>query len=201
VNVGANIGYYCCHALSLGKPVIAVEPIARNIHYLLTNIRNNGWSDKAEVFPVGLGRKNDILQIWGGGTGASLIKGWASTPDSYVTKVPILSLDRILGNAIKAKKALILVDIEGAEFMMLQGASQSLNNDLRPIWMLEISTTEHQPKGVNMNPNFSGTFEMFFKFGYRARTADSAGIKLDSEDINAVMSGEKKLNTNNFIFY
>lgn len=31
VNVGANIGYYCCHALSLGKPVIAVEPIARNL--------------------------------------------------------------------------------------------------------------------------------------------------------------------------
>jgi len=44
VNVGANVGYYCCHALSMGKPVIAVEPIARNLHYLLTNIRNNGWS-------------------------------------------------------------------------------------------------------------------------------------------------------------
>ncbi len=26
VNVGANVGYYCCHALSMGKPVIAVEP-------------------------------------------------------------------------------------------------------------------------------------------------------------------------------
>ncbi|MFO1422288.1 MAG: hypothetical protein U1F70_01345 [Candidatus Competibacteraceae bacterium] len=35
VNVGANIGYYCCHALSLGKPVIAMEPIARNLRYLL----------------------------------------------------------------------------------------------------------------------------------------------------------------------
>ena len=128
VNVGANVGYYCCHALSLGKPVIAMEPIARNLHYLLTNIRNNGWSQQAEVFPVALGRRTDILQMWGGGTGASLIKGWASIHESYVTQVPVLSLDRVLGDAIKGKKALILVDIEGAEFMMLQGAAQALQN-------------------------------------------------------------------------
>lgn len=49
-NVGANVGYYCCHALSLGKPVIAVEPIARNLYYLLENMRNNGWKHRAEVF-------------------------------------------------------------------------------------------------------------------------------------------------------
>jgi hypothetical protein len=34
VNVGANVGYYCCHALSMGKTVIAFEPIRRNLHYL-----------------------------------------------------------------------------------------------------------------------------------------------------------------------
>lgn len=201
VNVGANIGYYCCHALSLGKPVIAVEPIARNIHYLLTNIRNNDWSDQAEVFPVAMGQSNNILQMWGGGTGASLIKGWASIPNSYVTQVPVLSLDRVLGNAIKGKKALILVDIEGAEFMMLQGANHTLNNELRPIWMMEISTTEHQPKGTSMNPNFVKTFEMFFRCGYRARTADSVGMELGIKDVNLVMFGHKKLGTNNFIFY
>lgn len=76
VNIGANVGYYCCHALSLGKSVIAVEPIARNLNFLLTNIRNNGWSELAEVIPVALGASADILQMWGGGTGASLVKGW-----------------------------------------------------------------------------------------------------------------------------
>ena len=54
VNVGANVGYYCCHAFSMDKQVIAVEPIARNLHYLLKNIRNNGWANQAEVFPVPL---------------------------------------------------------------------------------------------------------------------------------------------------
>ena len=66
VNVGANVGYYCWHALSMGKPMIAIEPITRNLHYLLKNIQNNGWSNQAEVFPVALGAGADILQIWGG---------------------------------------------------------------------------------------------------------------------------------------
>lgn len=66
INVGANVGYYCCHALSLGKPVIAVEPIARNLHYLLKNIRNNGWATQAQVYPVAVGRSTDILEMWGG---------------------------------------------------------------------------------------------------------------------------------------
>lgn len=200
VNVGANVGYYCCHALSLGKPVIAVEPIARNLHYLMTNIRNNGWSQQTEVFPVALGSRTDILQMWGGGTGASLIKGWASIRESYVTHVPVLSLDRVLGNAIKGKKALILVDIEGAEFMMLQGAAQALQNEPRPIWLMEVSTNEHQPVGTSMNPNFEKTFEVFFEFGYRAFTANAEAKKLEKYDVNDVVENRKQLTTHNFVF-
>lgn len=67
INVGANVGYYCCHALSLGKPVIAIEPLARNLRYLLKNIRNNGWAKQAQIFPVAVGRGTNILEMWGGG--------------------------------------------------------------------------------------------------------------------------------------
>lgn len=174
VNVGANVGYYCCHALSLGKPVIAVEPIERNLHYLLKNIRNNGWAKQAEIFPVALGYGADILEMWGGGTGASLVKGWASTPESYVTHVPVLSIDRILGNALDGKKALILVDVEGAEYAMLQGAMKTLCHDPKPIWMVEITTKEHQPQGVAVNPHLLPTFELFFAQGYTASVVSGA---------------------------
>lgn len=67
VNVGANVGYYCCHALSLGKLVIAMEPIDRNLRYLLKNIYNNGWVKEAQVFPVAVGCGTDILEMWGEG--------------------------------------------------------------------------------------------------------------------------------------
>lgn len=67
VNVGANVGYYCCHALSLARPAIAVEPIIRNVRYLLKNIHNNGWAKDVQVYPVAVGCGTDILEMWGGG--------------------------------------------------------------------------------------------------------------------------------------
>lgn len=199
VNVGANIGFYCCQALRLDKSVIAVEPIPRNLYYLLKNIKNNGWANKAEVFPVALGSQVDILSMWGGNTGASLIKGWASNPESYVTVVPVLTLDRLLSDSLKGKQALILVDIEGAEYMMLQGASKILQNDPPPIWMIEISTTENQPAGA-LNPYLLKTFDLFFNNGYEAVTADSVGRKIDRTDINAVINEGASVPTYNFIF-
>lgn len=201
VNVGANVGYYCCHALSLGKPVIAVEPIANNVHYLLTNFRNNGWSSQVQVFPVALGCSANILGIWGGGTGASLIKGWASIPSSYVKQVPVLTLDRVLGDELAAKRAFILVDIEGAELMMLQGAYETLRSKPRPIWMVEITTTENQPEGTKMNPNFVQTFEMFFNCGYRAYMADERQLEVTRKMVGeAATTGKRFTTTYNYIF-
>ena len=200
INVGANVGYYCCHALSLGIPVIAIEPIKRNIHYLLRNILDNGGAEKVEVFPVALGASINILEMWGGGTGASLVKGWASTPPEYVTHVPILTLDRVLGKTIKGKRSLIIVDIEGAEFSMLQGALETLQNDPKPIWLVEIASTEHMPKGTTMNPNYSKTFKIFFDNGYSAVTANSKMDKISQDEVDEVVSGARNLETHNFIF-
>ena len=200
INVGANVGYYCCHALSMGKPVIAIEPNVRNLHFLLKNIQKNGWSKKAEVFPVATGHYADILEMWGGGTGASLVKGWANIPESYVTSVPILSLDRILGDTLRTKKALIIVDIEGAEWLMLQGARKTLENFPPPIWLMEISFNEHQPVGTDINPNFAKTFELFFNSGYKAITADATAAKITPNTIAELIAGREKLFNHNFIF-
>lgn len=200
VNIGANVGYYCCHALSMGKQVIAVEPNTRNIHYLLKNINENGWSKSAEVFPVALGAGTDILNMWGGGTGASLIKGWANIPDSYLTQVPILSLDRLLGETLGGKKALILVDIEGAELMMLQGAKQTLKNEPKPIWLIEITTSQNQPEGTSINPNFSNIFDLFFNLGYLAFTADEAAIKITPKIVGEATRGKQIPGNHNYVF-
>ena len=66
MDVLVNVGYYCCHALSLDKPVIAVESISRNLQYLMRNITENGWAEQAEIFPVALGTKADVLKMCGG---------------------------------------------------------------------------------------------------------------------------------------
>lgn len=200
VNIGANVGYYCCHALSLGKNVVAVEPLERNLYYLLKNIRGNKWESQVQVFPVALGSETNVLELWGGGTGASLVKGWAGMPQSYVRLVPVLTLDRIIGDSLKKKRALILVDIEGAELRMLEGALGVLGHEPRPVWMVEISFSENQPRGTSMNPSFVATFELFFKFGYRAFTADASMTELNLADVVQVSLGTRMLTTHNFLF-
>ena len=201
INVGANIGYYCCHAHSLGKPVIAIEPITRNVNYLMSNMVNNGWEKNTQIFPIALGAHTDIMSIWGTDTGASLIPGWAGIPKDYVRKVPVLTLDNVLGEAINQKQVLILIDIEGAELEMLKGATKTLKNNIRPIWMIEITTHQNQPVGIVSNPNFKKTFELFFENGYRAFVASERNDReLSLEDIIKISDGLIKINNYNFIF-
>jgi FkbM family methyltransferase len=199
VNVGANVGYYCCHALNLGKQVIAFEPIDRNLRYLYKNFKANHW-EGAEIFPIALSNKIGIIEIYGSNTAASVVKGWDDIPEEHVTLVSSSTMDIVLGDRLQGKKILIIVDIEGAEKWMLEGAEKMLASEPKPIWFVEINFTEHQPKNVNVNPNFRDTFQLFFDNGYQAFTADSEMIPVTTESIESILSGVQKMDTHNFIF-
>jgi FkbM family methyltransferase len=202
VNVGANIGYYVCLGLQNNKKVIAFEPIASNLKYLLRNIKINGWQNNVEIFPVALSNKAGIIEIYGGGTGASLIKGWAQTPDSYLTLVPSSTMNVALGERLKGKKILLIVDIEGAENMMLEGSSILLDMNPKPIWFVEICCTEHQPKGIRINPNLLQTFEKFWDKGYDSMTADRFLRAITKSEILKIIETQvDTLGVHNFIFY
>jgi FkbM family methyltransferase len=199
INVGANVGYYCCHALSMGKPVIAFEPMERNLRYLYKNIKTNGWSG-AEIYPIALSNSVGVLEIYGGNTGASVVKGWAGIPDSYVTLVPSSTMDTVLASRLRGKRVLIVVDIEGAEKYMLEGAKLILINDPKPIWVVEIVTKDHQPYGVEINPNFASTFQLFYKNGYQAFNIDQVMCPITMEDVDLVLRGNLKIDHHNFLF-
>ena len=201
INIGANIGYYCCIALSGGKQVVAFEPISRNLQCLLRNIKANDWSDEIEVFPLALSDKAGVIEIYGGGTMASLVKGWSGVSEQYVTLVPASTLDQVLGTRFSGRRCLLLVDIEGAELPMLKGALSFVELNPKPIWLMEISTHEHQPEGVNINPNLLATFQVFWSRGYEAWTADSkCRLVLHDELENIIRTGQDTLLTHNFLF-
>lgn len=200
VNIGANVGYYCCHALSMGKRVIAFEPIQRNLRFLCQNMKVNGWRD-VEIFPLALSNRPDVLEIYGADTGASLIKGWAGTPESYAALVPASTLDLVLGERLRGQKALILMDVEGAEWAVLQGATNVMRSNPKPVWMVEIASAEHQPQGVTVNPNFARTFELMHEAGYVAFTIDQAMHKVTQADVDAIQAGDvQRFSTHNFLF-
>jgi FkbM family methyltransferase len=201
INVGANIGYYCCIALSQGKYVVAFEPINLNLRCLLRNIKENNWESRIEVYPMALSNKVGVIEIYGGGTMASLVKGWAGTPEQYVTLVPSTTLDNALDTRFQGKRCFILVDIEGAEQLMLEGSSSIIDMVPRPIWMMEISISELQPKGISINPNLLSTFHIFWNNGYEAWTAARQCRIIYPDEIKTIVeTGIDTLHTHNFLF-
>lgn len=202
VNVGANIGYYSCLALSHNKYVYAFEPVELNLKTLLKNIKINKWENSIEVYPLALSNnKSGIIEIFGSGTGASLVKGWAGVKDKSPSLVPISTLDNIMSDKLIKKKSLILIDIEGSEKYMLEGAVSTFLNDPKPIWMVEITVTEHWPGGVKINPNLLSTFQLFWDHGYEAKTANKENRIVTKIEIeNIVRSEIDTLNVHNFLF-
>ena len=201
INIGANSGYYCCIALAFGKETIAFEPIDLNLRYLYRNIKANNWDDKIEIFPLALSNKTGLIEIYGAGTGASLIEGWAEISKNYSRLVPVSTLDSVLCNRLAGQKCFFLVDIEGSEKYMLEGAKAHLNFLPKPIWMVEISITEHQPQGTKINPNLLSTFKIFWENGYEVWTADKNSYHIKEEDILEIYEkGDNIFETHNFLF-
>ncbi len=186
VDVGANIGYYSCLALSLGKHVVAVEPQQQNLECLFSNISSNGWFD-AEVFPLGLSDKPGLLTLYGAsGPCASLVKGWAGYSSRFKQFIPVNTMDNILGDRFMGKKLLIKIDVEGAEYDVLRGAMKTLSMQPKPNWFIEISPSLFHPGGLNRN--FEATFDLFWKNGYEVRIANTEKRLVTPADITLWMT-------------
>jgi FkbM family methyltransferase len=201
INVGANVGYYCCIALKAGKNTIAFEPIELNLQYLYKNVKANHWENKIEIFPIAIGSNVGLTTIYGGGTGASLLKGYSSIPDHYFRTVPISTLDHLLLEKLSGKTPLFLIDVEGMEKFVLEGAIQLIQNEPKPIWIVEIATTEHQPQGIRVNPYLLQTFEFFWRYSYECYTVDKKLRKVTKEDVVRICETEiDDFSVHNFMF-
>jgi hypothetical protein len=75
---------------------------------------------------------------------------------------------------------------------MLEGASQILNRDPKPVWMIEIGSGDCHPDGKN--PDMRRTFELMWENGYKAYTADSNLQLITEKDVGSTLKG------GNFLF-
>lgn len=201
VNVGANIGYYCCLALQAGKPVIAFEPMPSNLHHLMMNLQHNGWQSRAEVFPLALSDRSGVIEIYGGGVIASLVPGWANVDKRYKTLVPVNTADAVLGQRLQGQRCLVLVDVEGAEDSLLAGAQHLLGQQPAPVWLVEVTITEHLPRGQRVNPTLLQTFDRFLNRGYLAWAVLDPVRAVSRDEIVAIAAGGRDtLGTHNFLF-
>jgi FkbM family methyltransferase len=199
LNIGANVGYYCCMALQRGKQCIAVEPMQDNLHLLQKNIVANDWGHNVKLFPAAASDHDGIARIFGSGTGASLVEGWSGSFDARY--VPTLKLDSMLPMEIEGR-LLVLMDVEGHELAALLGANRLLaRQPHKPLWIVEISIDEHWPQGQAVNPVLLETFDIFWSNGYRAFTADAALAEVTRAQLTAIRDGgDNPLGTHNFVF-
>jgi len=202
INVGANIGYYCCIAANYDKKVVAFEPLSQNLKYLLRNIKANKWERKVEVYPMAMSNEIGIVDMFGSGTGASLVKGWAGVSSAYKSLVTLSTLDNILSNRFLNDRLLIIIDVEGSELNTLKGASYHLDRKIKPIWMVEISSDDHQPQSNTINPNLLETFQIFFDRGYAAKTIEFEPKSVTLDQILKIAdTKDSTLSSHNFLFY
>ncbi|HET7765765.1 MAG TPA: FkbM family methyltransferase [Burkholderiales bacterium] len=200
VDVGANVGYYTLLALKHGKHAVAVEPQRRNLQCLYGSLEANGWQDRAEIFPVGLGARPGMAALYGAsGPSASIVRDWAKYSSTYHQTIPVLTLDIVLADRFVDAGVFIKIDVEGYEYQVLQGASQTARRLERAAWLVEICFDEFHPSG--RNPDFGNTFEWFWKHGYRAHTANSARTPVLPHDVERwSRAGECDSGTINYLF-
>lgn len=146
IDVGANLGTHTLYALQEAgfQQAIAIEPDPRNLPLLRANLALNGVDGRASVLPFAVAAGQGWVEFyqsainWGDNRTSPVDEeGWTSL------KVATKSLDRIVQDAGFDPAGLtIWIDVQGAEYDVLQGAPETLASDADVVvefWPHELS--------------------------------------------------------------
>lgn len=146
LDIGANQGEFSIAAASIvqqGK-VVAFEPVLEFRERLIENIKLNGFGN-VQVIPIALGEREGALPIYDsvqpfydGTRHDGLPTLFASESRHHAREVvPVKRLDDVLSEMGITRVDVIKLDIEGAEWIALRGAVNTLSS-CRPTLILEI---------------------------------------------------------------
>ena len=190
LDVGANIGVYTLLAASVIGPdggVVALEPGARAASILLENLVINKL---AHVQLVQAAASNNDALVRFLGTEDATNRIVVHNGREFAVRVPAVRLDSICGDH---RFALGKIDIEGAELMALEGATQLLTAHNPPVWQFEIK--RHLLAEYSATPEQLCEYFQDFGFDLAYFDADSDALQFTSrvwelrEDALAVARG------------
>ena len=139
-DVGANVGLYARYLVSTLQAgrVVSFEPVADNRALLAENLRLGGIEDRVTVMPMALADEDgeaefqlDDMQSASGTlskvTGGEACVGRQSLGlGPLATRVPVRRLDTLIAESGLPLPAVIKIDVEGAEGLLLRGAADLL---------------------------------------------------------------------------
>jgi FkbM family methyltransferase len=170
VDVGANIG---CHAISYANmnaecKVWAFEPQEKTFGILSRNVARNSLSDRVEIYKCGLGHKEALTTL------NSLDKVWDQTVQGYnkgglgIGKggetIKIRTLDSLDLPGLDFMK----IDVEGAESLVIQGATETIKK-YKPVIFFEHNYQTIDPKILGLS-HIPTPFEALVILGYKTFT-------------------------------
>ena len=140
LDVGANFGYHTLVAAAAGARVHAFEPVPRLRTRLENNIRRNRLVERVTVSEVALGASNGTAPFYLASRvddgSHSLIAGVPADSIEEIT-VPTRRLDDYLTATGSEPPTLVKIDVEGAEALVLDGASALLDGPRAPTMIVE----------------------------------------------------------------
>lgn len=154
VDVGANMGLYSILAAALVKDsgrVVAVEPSSRERALLEHNIGLNGFEnlvvDSRALIDVESGHRQlhvtDLLHSGQNTFGAVV---YDKTVVVSEEEIEVTTLDNLLASHQVERVDVVKIDVEGAEFLVLLGASRTLS-EMKPVLLMELQETSLAAQG------------------------------------------------------
>lgn len=144
LDVGANMGWYTTLLHQLSGPdgsVHAFEPVPRIFGALKRNVGLLDYSTNVFINNLALGDSPGTVELHlfeGLPNGHSSISTMGRS-DYTTVKSPIITLDSYLQEHGVGHVDFVKVDIEGAELMFFKGADRLFNQQVPPIWMIEMA--------------------------------------------------------------
>lgn len=135
IDIGANIGLFSvviAKTLSKGRKVLAIEPTPGAISLLQKNIEHNNVTDSILVFQGAVSDHSGSVEIHVtegneeySSIGESIVHESIKGHRSEKVSVDCTTLDALV-DKYKLNPGLIKIDVEGAEFLVLEGAKSTL---------------------------------------------------------------------------
>jgi FkbM family methyltransferase len=142
VDVGANIGLYCCIAADRAPDaakIVAFEPVPENLGYLRRNLEENELAARVVVEEQAVGQASGRIEIYllEGSTARHSASAKNVQNSTTSITVPAVSLDGYLQQKLGNRPIdLLKVDVEGYESAVLRGARRILHED-KPTLFIE----------------------------------------------------------------
>lgn len=161
LDVGANAGFFSLMAASKvgarGR-VFAVEPCQDNVKLILASAKENGF-DNLEVFLCGASDRPGTVALARSFSTASIAK-FAAGEEVDTEIALVFPLDRLI--PLDASVNIIKIDIDGAEYLAMKGASDILRRS-RPLIFTELAPL-HLKAISNVEPR--EYLQVFTSLGY-----------------------------------